>query len=116
MCEVKSFLKNSTELIHILQTHRFPPQAYLILLDIESLYTNISHKQAIKSLLNRFEHDLCKVFILDLLKYVLKKNVLKFGDQVFTQLHDVAMGTKLAPALATMYIGDLEESLLKVVC
>ena len=50
---------------------------------------------------------------MDLLKYVLKNNVFKFGDQVFTQLHDVAMGTKHGPALATMYIGDLEESFIE---
>ena len=60
-------------------------------------------------MLKRFEPDPHKVFLLDLLKFVLKNNVFKFGDQVFAQLHGVAMGTKLAPALATIYIGDLEE-------
>ena len=109
MRKVKSFLKYSIELIHILPTRRFPPQAYLITLDTESLYTNISHEEDIKSLLKRFEHVSCKVFILDLLKYVLNNNVFKFDDPVFTQLHGVAMGAKLAHALATMYIDDLEE-------
>ena len=113
MRKVKSFLKNSTELIHILRTLKVPPQAYLITLDVESLYTNISHEEAIKSLLKRFECDPQKVLVLDLLKYVLKNNVFKFGDQVFAQLHGVAMGTKLAPALATIYIGDLEEQFLE---
>ena len=113
MRKVKSFLKNSTELIHILRTLKFPPQAYLITLDVESLYTNTSHEEAIKSLLKRFECDPQKVFVLDLLKYVLKNNVFKFGNQVFAQLHGVAMGTKLAPALATIYIGDLEEQFLE---
>ena len=31
---------------------------------------------------------------------------------IFTQVCGVAMGTKLAPALATIYIGDLEEAYL----
>ena len=111
MLKVKSFLKNSTELIHILLTLKVPPQAYLITLDVESLYTNISHEEAIKSLLKRFECDPQKVLALDLLKYVLKNNVFKFGD--FAQLHGVTMGTKLAPALATIYIDDLEEQFLE---
>ena len=53
------------------------------------------------------------MLILDLLKHVLKNNVYNFEDQVFTQLHDVTMGTKLGPGLATMYIGDLEESFIE---
>ena len=72
-------------------THKVPPQAYLITLDIENFYTNISYEEAIKSLLKRLEHDPHKVFLLDRLKYVLKNNVFKFGDQVFTQLHGIAI-------------------------
>ena len=113
MRKVKSFLKKSTELIRILRTHKVPPQSYLITLNIESLYTNISHEEAIKSLLKRFKHDPHKVFLLYLLKYVLKNNVFKIGGQFFTQLHGIAMGTKLAPALSTIYIGDLEESFIE---
>ena len=43
---------------------------------------------------------------------MLKNNVFKFNEHIFTQLHGIAMGTKLAPALASIYIGDLEESFL----
>ena len=37
----------------------------------------------------------------------------KFHNLVFTQLCGVAMGTRLAPALATIYIGDLEEDYIE---
>ena len=98
MRKVKSYLKNSTELIHILRTLKVPPNAYLITLDIESLYTNISFEEAIVSFLKRLEHNPQKVFLVDLRKYVLKKTVFRCGDQVFNQLHGIAMGTKLDPA------------------
>ena len=52
-------------------------------------------------------------FLLDLLKYVLKNNVFEFGEHHFTQLHAIAMDTKIAPALATIFIGDLEENFFK---
>ena len=29
------------------------------------------------------------------------------------QLHDVVMGTRLAPVLATVYVGDLEEAFIR---
>ena len=43
---------------------------------------------------------------------MLKNNVFKFNEHIFAQLHGIAMGTKLAPALASIYIGDLEGSFL----
>ena len=95
-----------------METLKVPAHAYLIKLDIESLYTNISHKEIIVSALKRLEGDPQKVFLLDLLKNVLKNNVFKFGEHVCTQLHGIAMGTKLALVLATIYIGDLEEAFL----
>ena len=113
MKKVKSYLSNSIELVRMLQTLRVPPHAYLVTLDIESLYTNISHEEAIASFLKRFKDAPQKVFLLDLLKYVLKNNVFQFDGHVFTQLCGIAMGTKLAPALATIYIGDLEETFIE---
>ena len=112
MRRVKSYIKNLTTLVHILQTLKVPANAYLITLNIESLYTNVSKEGAIRSFLKRCGHDRQKVFMLDLLKYVLKNNIFKFNDQVYTQLHGIAMGIKLAPALATIYIGDLEEAFI----
>ena len=113
MKKVRSYLKSSTDLIHILQSLTIPVHAYLITLDIESLYTNISHEEAIISFLRKFKHHPRKVFLLDLLKYVLKNNVFQFDNLIFTQLCGVAMGTRLAPALATIYIGDLEEDYIQ---
>ena len=113
MRKVKSYIKNSTDLINILEELEVPPDAYLITLDIESLYTNISHDEAITTFLKKFIQHPKKVFLLDLLKYVLKNNIFKFNNLTFTQLCGVAMGTKLAPALATIYIGDLEENFIK---
>ena len=113
MKRVKSYVKNSTDLVNILESLQVPTNAYLITLDIESLYTNISHDEAIISFLRKFKHHPKKVFLLDLLKFVLKNNVFKFDDLVFTQLRGVAMGTRLAPALATIYIGELEEDYIQ---
>ena len=43
---------------------------------------------------------------------MLKNNVFQFDNLTFTQLCGIAMGTKLASALASIYIGNLEESFL----
>ena len=74
MKATKSFLKNSTELIKILSNTKIPANAHLITMDIESVYTNISHDEAtgICSFLRILKSHPQKVFLLDLLKYVLK--------------------------------------------
>ena len=48
--------------------------------------------------LNRFKQNPKKVFLLNLLKYVLKNNVFKFNDHVFTQLK---------PDIWVQYIDDV---------
>ena len=86
--------------------------AYFITLDIESLYTNISHDETIITFLKIFKHHPQKVFLLDLLKFVLKNNIFEFDSLVLMQTCGLAMETKLAPALATIYIRQLEETFL----
>ena len=51
--------------------------------------------------------------LLDILSYFLKNNVFSFNGEFFKQKYGVAMGTKLAPALVTIYLTLLEESFLK---
>lgn len=112
MKSTKSYLKNSTQLDNILRNKRIPTNSFLITLDIKSLYTNISRDQAITTFLKVFKGHPQLMFLLDLLKFVLKSNIFEFDNLVFTQTCGLAMGTKLAPALATIFIGQLEEAFL----
>ena len=62
MIKVKSYLRDSMELIHILERMKVPAQALLVTLDIQNLYTNISHKEAILSFLRVFKIHSWKMF------------------------------------------------------
>ena len=85
MKSVELYLRNLTDMISILQTLEVPPHAYLVTLDIESLYTNIAHEEAIASFLKQFRHHPQKVFVHELLKLILKINVFQFNDYVFAR-------------------------------
>ena len=39
-------------------------------------------------------------------------NNFEFENNHYLQLHDTAMGTKMAPAYANLFMGDLEQKLL----
>ena len=62
-----SYIRNSTDLVRTLSHTRIPEKAFLITLNIESLYTNIGHNEAITTFLKMLEQDPQKVFLLDLL-------------------------------------------------
>ena len=112
MKNTKFYFKNSMHLINILSNNKIPINAYLITLDIESLYTNISRDQAIIKFTKIFNDHPQLVFLVDLLKFVLKNNIFEFDMLTFTHTCGLAIGTKLTPALATIYIGQLEEAFL----
>ena len=52
------------------------------------------------------------VLLVDLLKFVLENNIFEFDTLTFMQTCGLAMGKKLSPALATIYIRQLEEAFL----
>ena len=52
-------------------------------------------------------------FILEGIKTILENNNFLFGDQFCNQIRGTAMGTKFAPAYATLVLGYLEEKLIK---
>lgn len=114
-----SYIKNSTDLIKILRKTKFNPDCVLVTLDVSSLYTNISHEDALDTLSKTFDDDVPNVpyspplsVLQSLLHFVLQNNVFNFND-IFSQLHGVAVGTKLAPALAALFLSHIEEPYIR---
>ena len=68
----ESYITNANDLVLILQNQKLRRGSYLVSLDIKSLHTNITHEEAIMTLLRKLKSHLLKVLLLHLLKYVLK--------------------------------------------
>ena len=45
---------------------------------------------------------------------ILKNNVFEFNEQFYLQIQGTAMGTKMAPAYANLFMGKLEEYLINL--
>ena len=88
-------------------------------INVSSLYTNIPHKERILNTLYYLknnpdaykhpEHPTPEV----LMKAVLK-NVFEFNKKYYLQIQGMAMGTKMAPAYANLFMGKLEETLINL--
>ena len=114
----RSFIANTTDLINKLSLLTLPPDCLLVTLDVSSLYTNISHQDALDAVSTAFsDYNAPHLPPLDIFKqlvnFVLKNNVFNFNGETFHQLHGVAMGTKLAPALANIFLAQLEEKYIE---
>lgn len=84
------FMKDSMHLLKICQTLKLPPNALLVTIDVESLYSNIPHSKGIQTVkefileLNTDQQE-SGAFILDLLRFILTHNYFMFVDSHYLQ-------------------------------
>ena len=113
-----SYIKDTN---HFLQTifnitTPLPPNTILATIDVKSLYTNIPHDEGIRATLEALDtkHGCMWPFrkvIHQFLIHILKENYFTFNDQLYLQKHGTAMGTKMAPSFANIFMGTLEEQI-----
>ncbi|XP_073446551.1 uncharacterized protein [Dendrobates tinctorius] len=90
-----------------------PPTSLLVTLDVNSLYTSISHAkgiQATRSLLETSKMSGESIQCLDLLTLVLYENFFLFEDTYYVQSRGTAMGSNVAPAYANAFLHSLEQN------
>ena len=85
----------------------------------KSLYTCIPHKEGMQACAEALEiakpnnpDQLDTNTLINLLEIVLKNNTFQFNGKSYIQLQGTAMGTKLAPAYANIFMGKLEHTIL----
>ena len=110
---VPSYLKDSTDLLRLLEQTPIPKNAILVTMDICSLYPSIPLDEGISALRYFvFQHLHCphkdKLLIMALTQWVLRNNYISFMDLTFKQIRGVAMGTPFAVIFSVLYIAFLE--------
>ena len=116
--QLPSYIWDTTDFINKLRRlPRLPSGCLLVTLDVSPLYTNIPHEEGItacEEFLNRREiqepptADLCQ-----LIQLVLSKNSLVFNNRNYLQIHGTAMGTRMAPSYANLFMGKLGREFLR---
>ena len=114
-------MRDSGHLIQILEATPIPKNTTLATIDVSALYLNIPHEEGIQAVINRLytnnpDSDQIPIppgTMSDLLKIVLTQNYFQFADKMYHQIQGTAMGTKMAPAYANLFMAELEEKLLE---
>ena len=116
-----SYLKDTTDFLRKQDAQApFPPDTFLVSMDVNSLYTNISHQDGIKACEEVWEEerivkDPPTQRWVKLLTLILKCNNFEFNWKHYPKVQGTAMGTKTTSAYANIFMGRLERLLLRSV-
>lgn len=109
-------LRDSGELIQILESLKLPAQCFLVTADVVSLYPNVDFKKALIALdlLLREAHAVETPLLIQLARIVFENNFLKteFSKDIFHQTYGIAMGTPFAVTVANAFMYYLEKDLV----
>ena len=114
---IPSYLKDTTHPINILQGKKLAPTGILVTIDVKSLYTNIPHNEGIQALNRTMEetdiHPMKKLLICRLANLVLTKNYFEFNNKLNGQTQGTAMGTRMTPSYANIFMKYIELQLIE---
>lgn len=120
MQSLPSYVKDTTDFIQKLKSFKLAhANSYLVTLDVSSLYTNIPHKEGLDACEFFLASDTCTSNrlpvdgILSLIRLVLENNHFQFNNDNYLQKMGTAMGSPMAPAYASLFMGKLEQDFLK---
>ena len=111
-----SYIKDSNHALEIFRNFNFSGENKIIFtMDITSLYTVIPNNEGLQTLKYFFNQRPIKKpsseTLLRLAELVLTLNCFSFGDNYCKQINSVAMGTKMGPSYANLFVGFIENKL-----
>ncbi|XP_077341766.1 suppressor of cytokine signaling 5 isoform X1 [Lithobates pipiens] len=115
--KIPSYVRDTKQILNMLNTYKPTPGLWLVTADITSLYTIIPHELGLEAARVYLERDsgLTQIqidFILALLDFAAKHNYFWFDNQFYRQDKGVAMGAKYAPSLANLFMAKWEEDVI----
>lgn len=115
--ELPSHIKDTTDYINKTPKENLPENTILVTMDVCSLYTNIPHEEGMEACREVWDKRTVKSpptkYLMKLLEHILKLNNFVFDNKHYLQINGTAMGTKMAPSYANIFMGRLETRLLR---
>lgn len=113
----ESFLRDTNHFLREIADVKIPDGAFLVTLDVSSLYTNIPHDDGVRALVESYgTHNPVaypsKKVIEIFTRLVLDLNSFEFNNQYYLQISGTAMGTRMAPNYANIFMHHIESNFL----
>ncbi|XP_030842371.1 uncharacterized protein LOC115924431, partial [Strongylocentrotus purpuratus] len=116
--QISSYIHDTPDFLRKLEgiKDQIPSTAIIGTFDVSSLYTNIPHEEGVRACslaLAKAGHTTPPISdVGTLMRLILTKNNFSFLGEHYLQVHGTAMGTRIAPSTACLFMGDLEERIL----
>ncbi len=115
--QAPSYIKDTSDFLRKLSSlGPLPLGSFLVTLDVCSLYTNIPHEEGIQAckwaLQTRSSPAPPTTYLVRMIRQFLELNNFAFNGEHYLQTQGTAMGTRMAPSYANIFMADLEEALL----
>lgn len=108
-----AYLKDSKDLIGLLQHINIEEEHIIASIDVESLYTNTKQQHALEAVAWALETTDIKPqqkdFLMEALELAMSHNFFWHESKFFRQKKGVAMGAKYAPSVANLFMSHWEE-------
>ena len=111
--QTRSYIKDTSDFLEKISSIELEEDDWLFTMDVTSLYTNIPHDEGIECIRNLLNskrqnklprnHNLIKM-----LELVLKLNNFTFNSENYLQVNGTAMGTRVAPTYANLFMDSIE--------
>ena len=105
-----SYIKDTTHfLLQLEKLGPLPDNALLVTLDVCSLYTNIPHNEGIKACRHFLNTRQDQSLPAESMRMILTVNNFSFNSEHYLQVHGTAVGTRMAPSYANLFMGKFEQ-------
>jgi len=118
--QLPSYVQDTNHFLELLSKvpQPLPPNTTLVTIDVTSLYTNIPHAHGLAALEHFLDQRSPKTkpttpFLVQLARFILEKNHFQSAGVNYLQIKGTAMGTRMAPSYANLFMGKLETSFLQ---
>ena len=101
----KSYLKDTTAFINFIEKTKIPEKAFLVSMDVTSLYTNIPQEDENKTAIPT-------PLLEQALRLILQETSFEFNGKNCLQTHGTAVGTKMAVSFANIFMTKVETDIL----
>ena len=115
---IPSYIKDTKHFLQKLQgLGKLPEGAILVTADVVGLYPHIPHEEGLSAMRDALRTATTPSVptedLVDLARLVLTSNNLTFNGKHYVQILGTAIGTKMAPSYANIFMGKLESDLLE---
>lgn len=113
----EDYIKNSTQLISILESLTFTNDIVLVTMDVTNLYPSIPQQECLNIIYKEmFEHSDLLIFDPNLIRHLLELNMnnnyFEFAGSTFLQVDGTAMGAAFSPTIANIFMSTIVKQFL----